>query len=261
MVINGVRVVKNGSCHIFYVDSFTDELKNEIKDQLAGIYNGLSDTIQLPEVYNLNNTLKNFVEIYSSKSGKTKKGMIGELLAHVLLNAYFNDFTSLSVLKNKEERSIKKGFDILYFDELLGQIWYSEVKSGNPITTQPGSTQFNTTLLNRAKTGIVKIFDSKRPKLWDSALVDVLLTVGSRIDVRQLLAADSETVQSNDKRHVVLISALYNDLSDEVDLQSLLDFHDSVCSEDIFLDSIVISIQKRAYQTIADFLIHESTLV
>src|SRR5690606_31574732 len=84
-----------------------------------------------------------------------KKGMIGELLAHLLLNYTDNNFTSLSILKNKEEKSIKKGFDIIYCEVDCDKLWYSEVKSGKSESGKEDSNTYNDILLNRAKKGII----------------------------------------------------------------------------------------------------------
>jgi len=116
--------------------------------------------------------------------------MIGELLSHILLSYQDNDLTSLSILKNKEEKSIKKGFDIIYCQLEENKLWYSEVKSGRSETGMDSSTVYNRVLLNRAKTGISAMIAERRNSLWERAMIDVSLGIKEsegRLNLKQLL--------------------------------------------------------------------------
>ena len=154
-MIDGVKIIENSNYSIFYIENFSDEFKQIIREQLQGIWSGFSKADSLPEYYSYKNTLKSFLERYGSKSNEIKKGMIGELLSHILLNFQDNNLTSLSILKNKEEKSIKKGFDIIYCHIAENKLWYSEVKSGRSETGSECSTDYNKILLKRAKDGIL----------------------------------------------------------------------------------------------------------
>ena len=129
MPIDGVRAIEQENYSIFYVDRFSDEFKQIIREQLQGVWNGFAEADSLPEFYSYKNTLTSFLDRYNPKTEDIKKGMIAELLAHLLINLQDNNLTSLSILKNKEERSIKKGFDIIYCDIDNNKIWYSSALS------------------------------------------------------------------------------------------------------------------------------------
>ncbi|MTB65395.1 hypothetical protein GKR48_00830 [Providencia sp. wls1943] len=58
-------------------------------------------------------TLQAFLERYENTSENTKKGMIGELLSHIIINEFFDNFEIASPFFNLEEKSIKK--DLTYF--------------------------------------------------------------------------------------------------------------------------------------------------
>ena len=47
-----------------------------------------------------------------------QKGMLGELLAHILINNYIEKLKVFSPYFNKEEANIRKGFDVLYIDTI-----------------------------------------------------------------------------------------------------------------------------------------------
>lgn len=259
-MIDGIRKSGNTSLSIYYIDELSDSLKQIIRDQLQGIWNGFSNTESLPDFYSYKNTLSSFLDRYNSKSDETKKGMIGELLSHILLGQQDNNLTSLSILKNKEERSIKKGFDIIYCEIENNKLWYSEVKSGaSNIAT---ATDYNDVLLKRAKDGIQGMINEKRSSLWESALFDVSATIkecDGQLNLQELLSNDSPRMTTEQSKNAILISVLYNDLTDEIDINRVESFRNSVIAECIFLDTIVISIQKATFLAVSDFLNNEIT--
>jgi len=262
MPIDGIRISENTTHSIFYIDELSDEFKQIIRDQLQGIWSGFSDIELLPEFYSYEKTLSSFLDRYNSKSDNTKKGMVGELLSHILLGQQDNNLTSLSILKNKEERSIKKGFDIIYCEIDNDKLWYSEVKSGAANTQS--ATEYNDVLLKRAKDGIQLMIDEKRNSLWESALFDVSATIkrnDGQLRLRELLSNDAPTMNTNQTKNVILISVLYHNLTDEIDIDSVENFHNAVIAENNFLDAIVISIQKSTFLAVSDFLNNEISVV
>lgn len=259
MSIKGLKVVKGKKCHVCYVEDFSAELKSEIKDRLSEIFHGISEVNSSPLFYSYNNTLKSFLERYNSKDEDTKKGMIGELLAHLLLSKVYKEHRSISILKNKEEKSIKKGFDILYFDLKRNKIWYSEVKSGSSSAKKESSTDYNIILLKRAKTDIAEKLESGRNLLWESAMIDAELAMSDsaqKIKLKDLLSSESPVMSKDpkSKKNAIMISVLYNDLKDEIKADNVDGFHDEVVNENKFLETIVFSIQKATYKKIADFI-------
>lgn len=262
MTINGVRILEKPNYSIFYIDNFSDEFKQIIREQLQGIWSGFAEADSLPEFYSYAQTLTSFLDRYNPKSDETKKGMIGELLSHIIVSNQENNLTSLSILKNKEEKSIKKGFDIIYCNIDENKLWYSEVKSGKSESGTDNSTVYNKILLNRAKNGIASMITERRNSLWESALIDVSLVIkenNGRLNLKQLLSNDAPNINPNQKKNVILISALYHDLKDEIDENSVLEFLDNIIDENIFEDIIVISIQKNTFETVANFLSDEIT--
>lgn len=262
-MIEGTRFIKREKYSLCYVDTISEELKELIRNQLSSIWNGFAEVQEMPSTYTYSKTLRSFLDRYNSKRPETKKGMIGELLSHILISHFYDEFESLSILKNKEERSIKKGFDIIYCHSESNGLWYSEVKSGASESGANNSTDYNRVLLERAKNGINEMFASKRTSLWESALIDAKLTIEEgqrRIDIRNLLNEDLEEVYLNDKKNVILISTLYHDLSDLVEEDSLEAYQQEVENEDLFLDCFILSIQKRTYQAVELFLTEETTI-
>ncbi len=63
--------------------------------------------------------------------------MLGELLSHVIILKLFPNFEVVSPFFNMEEKSIRKGFDLLLYEASTNNIWITEVKSGAKGRTRP----------------------------------------------------------------------------------------------------------------------------
>lgn len=260
MFIDGVRQIKKSNCTLYVIDNFSEEFKQIIRSQLQGIWSGFAEADSLPEFYSYKYTLQSFIERYDPKDNNTKKGMIGELLAHLLLNHTENNFTSLSILKNKEEKSIKKGFDIIYCEVDCDKLWYSEVKSGKSESGKENSNTYNDILLNRAKKGINDMILKERNSLWESALIDVDLMIKEskgKLNLKQILSKDSPSLKRDQKKNVILISSLYHNIVDCINEDNIVSFYDNTVLEDLFQEIKIISIQKNAFETVANFLRNE----
>lgn len=260
MPIDGVREINNLNCTLYVIDEFSDEFKQIIRKQLQGIWSGFAAADSLPEFYSYKLTLKSFLERYNPKDSNTRKGMIGELLAHILLNHTDNNLTSLSILKNKEEKSIKKGFDIIYCEDGVDKLWYSEVKSGRSEKGTEDSNTYNEILLNRSKKSIIEMILEKRNSLWESALIDVDLVINEtkdKINLKQLLSRDSPELKTDQKKSVILISSLYHNTSDCINENNQLSFYQNAKLENVFEDVKIVSIQKSTFEKVADFLSSE----
>jgi hypothetical protein len=241
--------------------NFSDELKEVMKSNLAGIWHGFSEVNEIPDLYTFSQTVASFLDIYSNKGEAVKKGMIGELLAHVLLNAHMERLRPLSILKNMEERHIKKGLDILYYDPSNKDIWYSEVKSGLSTNGAVNSEDYNIVLINRAKNGIVELLNSGRTKLWEKALIEAKLVLdeSNRKSIRDILASELQNLGANEKKNTILVSVLYHNLSDQIPFESIERKHAAITTENIFRNHIIVSIQKNTLETIENYLTEQAS--
>ena len=266
MPFTGVRFENNKECTICLIEDFSDEFKQEIRDTLTSIFHGAIEVEALPLYHTYQSTVIEFLKRYDTKDDNVKKGMIGELLAHILLNKYHVHLETLSVLKNKEERNIKKGFDIMYLHKGDNSLWYSEVKSGHCSPSRKDASidpkKSNAGLLKRAKDGIIEMFDSKRDSLWDSALIDATLTMelGNLKNARELLSNNSPRLNgsSNIKRNVILITVLYHTVGDKIILKRLEKFQIKLNKEAVFEKSLLFSIQKSTLEKVENFLKSET---
>ena len=247
---------------VFFVNELSDELKQIIRDNLSKISYGEAVVADDSTGYfSYKATLQSFLENYNKKDSSLQKGLIGELIANILLRCYIDDLECISVAFNKEENNVKKGYDIVYFDKNKDCIRYSEVKSGEKNQEQTASDK-NYLLLYNSKTDIVAKFTDKRKKLWDSAITDAHLVIKDNTKqkfIAKLLQQDQiDNKKGKRKYSAILISVLFCDINNKLDYQKVCNFANTTAQESLFDDVMVFSIQKSTYTKVVDFLKEES---
>lgn len=266
--MEGIQIEGKDSFFKVRVSKFTDELKDAIRKDLSNICYGENNIEEYKDIIDYSYTLNDFFSRYDEKTAKQKKGIIGELITHVILTNCFSCFSRLSVLFNKEEKSMRKGFDIVVFNNLRKTLWYTEVKSGEccsdkskcnyiPNTCNKKAINKNLALLKLAKDDIVERFDNGSQHIWFSAMVDLNSTLqsNSRDSVRELLKKDFSSHKDKkqfDKR-VILTSVLFEEKGKD-QLASLEVYYKSLLAEKAFSEFILLSIQKDTYQAVEHFL-------
>lgn len=178
------------------ITHISDELKAHIEANFARWCYGDATIADAPANFTFAEVAKEFMRRYRKKTKKTQLGMIGELLVHATMPYVFDDLENFAVYFNKEERNIKKGFDLTFFERANRRIWYAEVKSGrSPVAPLPEKAR---KLIYAAMHGLAaKLKDPEGRSWWDSALYDATATLTSRkrVTVKQLL--------NNDLSHVL----------------------------------------------------------
>ncbi len=250
---------KHDNICICYIEKLSKELEEKIRDKLSSLWHGAVDSKERSQ-FNYRNTIKRFLERYATKTDNTKKGMIGELLTHLLIPQYM-DLEAISIMKNKEENSIRKGFDVVYCNKNKA-LWYCEVKSGGDKNNTEDIDKKNLSLLNIALGDIQKHSMGDRATLWDSVLIDVNSTIFSsdkKINIKKLL--DEHHPDTNNRimdRNVILSSVLYKGLNKKISPRKLQKYKKDIDSKNIFVGLLIFSIQKETYLKIERFLIKES---
>ena len=258
MSIKGIKIEQDDGHALCRIEDLSDEIKEKIRSDLSAISYGASQAASSPDYYSYQNTLKNFLDRYNSKAKDMQKGMIGELLTHILMPIVFESLASLSVYFNKEERSIKKGFDVVYLDMDKNNIWYSEVKSGHRSAADTAD-KTNSILLERAHTDLKDKFLEGRQSLWDSAMADVQLVMGEikGQSAKALLSFDSPLIKKSrksDDKNAILVSVLYECPSNPCSLKKIKGFLDQATATNDFKSIIIFSIQKKTFEKVAEFL-------
>lgn len=128
--IDGIVLARTKEYAICHIEYFSNELKNVIREHLAAICHGSAKTSTGRIMYSYKATIKEFLNRYEKKPPKTQKGLIGELLTHIIISEFFPEYDVISPYFNLEERSIKKGFDIVLISKEEHDLFIIEVKSG-----------------------------------------------------------------------------------------------------------------------------------
>lgn len=245
------------SSTICIVENLSEDLKETIRKQLSSICQGATRGESGKKIYSYHNTLREFLARYETKTEKIKKGIIGELLAHVLFIEFFCDFQSVSLQNNMEERNIKKSFDLLLYHSAQRNIYYTEVKSGN--AKNESSDDKNIALLGIAKSDIHQKLNDNNDNNWLNAINGATISLEKKNiknEVTKILEACLENSQegnskSNDKS-VILVSVTYNSVSDKITLSRVKDYSTKNVKD--FCRCILFSIQNETYQSIESFL-------
>jgi len=261
-MIKGVKQTINNADGVWLciIEEFSEELKDLIRTRLSSICHGSSTVQSNSDVYSYKKTLKEFLDRYEKKGDKIQKGMIGELLSHILIIDCDKNMMNASPFFNLEEQSIKKGFDLVSIHVKTKDLWFSEVKSGNANGEKAHIK--NGQLLNNAKNGIKTKLDENRNSVWLNAISGARITLENNKEIgdmvkeilEQSLGQSQDGKSDSSYNNVILISVLYQGPHDTLVYKNIQDFKNSVTKESIFKRVIVFSIQKETYQKIHEFL-------
>ncbi|MGO1435847.1 MAG: hypothetical protein ACTHV4_09690 [Canibacter sp.] len=167
---------------------------------------------------------------------------------------------------NKEERSLKKGFDLTFLEEGTSRIWYAEVKSGEPSSDETPAAKAADLLNAAARDLIGKLTSSDRASLWDSAIVDATLTLQdpSVTSAKHLLSKDSTDASFSvgwDKRGVLTAGVFSDVMQSKVDVAAIgasLGLTDKLDAG--FRQECWIVIQKSTFDAVVEFISSEAAL-
>jgi len=267
--VDGVSITKNANYALCHITDFTDEIKNHLREQLSFICYGRSCSESGKDLYNYRNTLKEFLSRYKNKSANLQKGMLGELLAHLVINLFFdNTYYVASPFFNIEERSIKKGFDVVLSSKRNCELWITEVKSGE-LHSRKDVNSTTLDLLSTAKNDLENRLNESNRSLWLNA-INGAKTVFERhddlkdsiVEILENHGTVAETTNSYRARdtNVFLISALFASMNDLAELSTVENKFNLINDESVFKKLFILSIQKGTFKKVVNFLEGESFL-
>ncbi len=258
MNINGINIKRTDkNTVICKVTSFTNELQQIIIEKIASIARGKNGTY-----FSHNEILREMLDICQNNQNRIK-GMIGELLAHLLINKVLENFVPLSCLMNLEEKSFKKGFDIVYCSQQDNELWYNEVKSGSTSKAKRTPTSGTKILLKRAQKDMKNKFSKNSQNLWSNAMNHAQMAANTeKINLAEILKKFKNCMNetpnaSNESKNIILTSVLYYDVSSDIDYEVIATYREKL-KVGPFKNLIIFAIQKNTYQTIKDFIDQEA---
>ncbi|MCB2356411.1 DUF1837 domain-containing protein [Clostridium estertheticum] len=265
--LKDIRFQKRKNYSICHIDDFSDDLKNLIKKQLSSVCNGTSKASSDRKAYSYKSTIKEFLKRYNTKPLKTKIGMVGELLTHILILNYFTEFNTVSPYFNLEERSIKKGFDIVLYSTNDNALWITEVKSGQ-LHKDKSVNETNKDLLRTANRDLERRLNENEVSIWENAINGASIVLDKNKDMKdaviEILGSISDEIVdengiSNDK-NVILVSSLFSSLSDEIKENEVKTTYNTLENKNNFNNLIAFSIQKGTYTKVIEFFKKEAEI-
>ena len=237
---------------------FSDEMKNSLRQQFAAFCYGSIRAGEDDEYYSFARTVEVFLTNFDSKAETTQLGMVGELLMHLMHPATHSDLLGAAIYFNKEERNVKKGFDLSFLEAEVGSIWYGEVKTGRVAEAQRAEAKSHDLLMLAARDLHDKLTRSQQSR-WDSAISDADLTLASAEadTVKNLLRTDVLTLEKGTPitRRGFLGALTLHDhehcqISDEATLRTAA----TIDAAGKFHDVRILAIQHRDESDILTFL-------
>lgn len=259
--LKGITCKKEEKYCLFCINDFSDEIRNAMCTQLASICHGTEKADSGSRLYSYKNTLKEFIKRYEEKKVETKKGMIGEVLIHLMLEYYFDEYKVVSPFFNMEERSIKKGYDVVLTERDKANIWLIEVKSGE-MHANKNSNQTMNELLNTAKSDLNKRLNEENVSLWLEAINGAMVSYNSKNNMKDavidvLTNFGEEAAEGNNTskdKNVFLTGVLFSDLNDRVEQDNIINKQKRVEKANIFKYCYILALQKETYDKIYQFM-------
>ena len=253
---------------LYYIDGLSQELQQEIRNRLVAVCHGVDQAQSSSKIYSYKQTVKDFIKRYQTKrnsSPERKKGMIGELLIHVILEIE-GRFTTASPFFNMEECSFKKGYDIALFEKDTNELWIAEVKSGEIQRTQNSSSAAIVGLINTAKNDLKERLNDPNTTLWLNALNAARVSMSDSNHQKEAVIklleqcgddAVDGTITSK-TFNVVLSSTLFHPMTERVVPTKVAQKHAKVIAEGLFRIVFIVAVQKGTFEAVYTFLESEA---
>lgn len=238
--MDGVTFKQAGQYVVCCIENLSDELKTALRDNLTRICHGADLASRNMVIFKYEATLKSFWDRYSTKELKTRVGMLGELLAHVIILKKLDSFDVVSPYFNMEEKHIRKGFDLVLYESASNEVWITEVKSGG--AGRKTSCAATKVLLSRARDDLKLRLAESEMNHWLNAMNAAQKSINDKSrykdSVLEILGMEGEKAFGNSAsaadNNVLLVSALFNDSTRKVDEATISDFTDSLLATPIF---------------------------
>lgn len=254
-IFKTVEVTKSENVCICIINDLSDELKNYIKSIFVNICQGDDISFEYKSV------LKDFIERIDKNNNELKnddhlKGIVGELLSHALIRYELNNIKPISVLFNLEEKSFKKGFDIIFIEKNNAELWFAEIKSGSLGKEDNNSQDKNKQLLHKAKNFLNNKFNNIKLSCWSNAINHAMkINLNNRESIiKKLSDLYNEKDSIDNSKNVILSAVVYNDTMDKISFNETKKEKNKIEAKNKFNKIIVFSIQKNTYIEVIDFL-------
>lgn len=265
-ILDGVQFDKKPDYAICYIEQFSQPLKAVIRQQLSDICHGAAAVESGSIIYSYKATLREFLRRYNDQPENKQKGLMGELLTHIIIRIGFGEYYTISPFFNPVERSVKKGFDLVLSSTLAKDLVFTEVKSGE-LHCESDQDETFIDLINTAKNDLAtRISSDDNLSLWLNAINDAKLLLENNNDLKQSVIAvltkfgessSSKTLTASECS-VFLTGVVFCPNEPKISISSVEKKQAHINKSKTFKSVFVLAIQKSAFDEIALFLMQEA---
>lgn len=170
-----------------------------------------------------------------------------------------NNIKPVSILFNLEEKSFKKGFDIIFIEKNNAELWFAEIKSGSLGKKDNNSQDKNKELLHKAKIFFNNKFNDIEQCCWTNAISHAKRINDSNYALNLLYDLYNEKDSIDNSKNVILSAVVYNNTRDKISFNDTKKEKNKIEAKNKFNKIIVFSIQKKyIYQSYRFFKIRTS---
>lgn len=252
--MDGISIIEiSNDVTLFEIKYLSDEIKNTIKDKLVEICQGQCAFNSKSIHYSFDKIIKELVQYRIKKRKSHIIGLVGELLLNVVIREFI-DLKIISPFFNMEERSVKKGFDIIAIDSFKN-IWIVESKAGE----ESNSKKISKTIVNKikeAQNDLYNRLNQLNSSIWFNAINGAKVAMfgnNESIAIVNILEDYSNTCTSSDK-NVVLGGTVFCLCDTNIDVSELHKLKSDVLKANQFCRFKLVAIHKKTFEAVIEYL-------
>lgn len=223
-----------------------ETIKQKLKQLLVTICYGKEQ--EELEIISFDETIEELNKRIERKTDEQKAGMIGELLFHLKSFEKLKNYSHISIYLNREERSVKKGFDVLLFDGK--KVWYTEVKSRENAQNE-NITDSHVSKIQEAITDVKGKFSSNNKNYWLTAKSNIA-NVEEKELKKQIADILTKEIDEQIEKNAIGVSAVFKKDIDSIDKKKVKEVLDR--EKNNFKNIVAVCISHEDYKKIVKIL-------
>lgn len=223
-----------------------ETIKQKLKQLLVTICYGKEQ--EELEIISFDETIEELNKRIERKTDEQKAGMIGELLFHLKSFEKLKNYSHISIYLNREERSVKKGFDVLLFDGK--KVWYTEVKSRENAQNE-NITDSHISKIQEAITDVKGKFSSNNKNYWLTAKSNIA-NVEEKELKKQIADILTKEIDEQIEKNAIGVSAVFKKDIDNIDKKKVKEVLDR--EKNNFKNIVAVCISYEDYKKMVKIL-------
>lgn len=221
-------------------------LKQKLRELLVTICYGKEQ--EELEIITFDETIEELNKRIDRKTDNQKAGMIGELLFHLKSFEELKNYSHISIYLNREERSVKKGFDVLLFDG--EKVWYTEVKSRENAQNE-NITDAHVSKIQEAITDVKGKFLSNNKNYWLTAKSNIANVKSNELK-KQIADILSKEINIQIEKNAIGVSTVFKTDVDNINKEKVKEVLNN--EKDNFNNIVAVCISHENYKKIIEIL-------